>query len=123
MKFPKEYEPFFVYVDELIRENARLAIQHEADRQRILALSDRAEMLEAEAATGRDAAEACEAAMERAQVAEDKLGEANAMLRRAIRDLHFVMADGDACTVCKNKCPRGTADACEPRWRGEEAKE
>lgn len=39
------------YTDELIRENARLAVQHEADRQRMELLSERAaqaDQLEAE---------------------------------------------------------------------------
>lgn len=104
-----------IYLDELIRENARLTIQHEADHQRILALSDRVEMLEAEAATGQDAAE-------RARTAENELGKADAMLRRAIEDLHFVMAGGDACKVCALKCTFGTGD-CKPVWKGEEAEE
>ena len=104
-----------IYLDELIRENARLTVQHEADHQRILALSDRVEMLEAEAATGQDAAE-------RARTAENELGKADAMLRRAIEDLHFVMAGGDACKVCALKCTFGTGD-CKPVWKGEEAEE
>ena len=104
-----------IYLDELIRENARLTIQHEADHQRILALSDQVEMLEAEAATGQDAAE-------RARTAENELGKADAMLRRALEDLHFVMAGGDACKVCALKCTFGTGD-CKPVWRGEEAEE
>ena len=104
-----------IYLDELIRENARLTVQHEADHQRILALSDRVEMLEAEAATGQDAAE-------RARTAENELGKADAMLRRAIEDLHFVMAGGDACKVCALKCTFGTGD-CKPAWKGEEAEE
>ena len=104
-----------IYLDELIRENARLTIQHEADHQRILALSDRVEMLEAEAATGQDAAE-------RARTAENELGKADAMLAKAIEDLHFVMAGGDACKVCALKCTFGTGD-CKPVWRGEEAEE
>lgn len=104
-----------IFTDELIRENARLTIQHEADHQRILALSDRVEMLEAEAATGQDAAE-------RARTAENELGKADAMLRRAIADLHFVMAGGDACKVCALKCTFGTGD-CKPVWKGEEAEE
>ena len=104
-----------IYLDELIRENARLTIQHEADHQRILALSDQVEMLEAEAATGQDAAE-------RARAAENELGKADAMLRRAIEDLHFVMAGGDACKVCALKCTFGTGD-CKPVWKGEEAEE
>ena len=104
-----------IFTDELIRENARLTIQHEADHQRILALSDQVEMLEAEAATGQDAAE-------RARTAENELGKADAMLRRAIEDLHFVMAGGDACKVCALKCTFGTGD-CKPVWKGEEAEE
>lgn len=104
-----------IYLDELIRENARLTIQHEADHQHILALSDQVEMLEAEAATGQDAAE-------RARTAENELGKADAMLRRAIEDLHFVMAGGDACKVCALKCTFGTGD-CKPVWKGEEAEE
>ncbi len=39
-----------IFVDELIRENARLTVQHEADHQIILALSDRVEQLEKEVA-------------------------------------------------------------------------
>ena len=116
MKFPKEYEPFFVYVDELVRECARLHIQHEADQQRILALSDLVEQLEHEG--GPLAAEA----RERAHIAEDKLGGVNAMLRRALDDLHFVMAGGDACKVCACKCTFGTGE-CKPVWKGEEAEE
>lgn len=104
-----------IYLDELIRENARLTIQHEADHQRILALSDRVEMLEAEAATGQDV-------VERVRIAENELGKADAMLRRAIEDLHFVMAGGDACKVCACKCTFGTGD-CKPVWKGEEAEE
>lgn len=104
-----------IYLDELIRENARLTIQHEADHQRILALSDQVEMLEAEAATGQDAAE-------RARTAKNELGKADAMLRRAIEDLHFVMAGGDAGKVCALKCTFGTGD-CKPVWKGEEAEE
>lgn len=104
-----------IFTDELIRENARLTIQHEADHQRILALSDQVEMLEAEAATGQDAAE-------RARTAENELGKADAMLRRAIEDLHFVMAGGDACKVCACKCTFGTGE-CKPVWKGEETEE
>ena len=104
-----------IYLDELIRENARLTIQHEADHQRILALSDQVEMLEAEAATGQDAAE-------RARSAENELGKADAMLRRAVEDLHFLMAGGDACKVCALKCTFGTGE-CKPVWKGEEAEE
>ena len=104
-----------IYLDELIRENARLTIQHEADHQQILALCDHVKALEAEAEASQDAAE-------RARSAENELGKADAMLRRAIEDLHFVMAGGDACKVCALKCTFGTGD-CKPVWKGEEAEE
>ena len=104
-----------IFTDELIRENARLTIQHEADHQQILALCDHVKALEAEAEASQDAAE-------RARSAENELGKADAMLRRAVEDLHFLMAGGDACKVCALKCTFGTGD-CKPVWKGEEAEE
>lgn len=104
-----------VYLDELIRENARLTVQHEADQQRILALSDLVEQIEQDNSVTAEA-------QERAHIAEDKLGGVNAMLRRALDDLHFVMAGGDACKVCACKCTFGTGE-CKPVWKGEEAEE
>lgn len=104
-----------VYLDELIRENARLTVQHEADQQRILALSDLVEQIEQDNSVTAEA-------QERARIAEEKLGGVNAMLARAIEDLHFVMAGGDTCKVCALKCTFGTGD-CKPVWRGEEAEE
>ena len=105
-----------IFTDELIRENARLTIQHEVDQQRILALSDLVEQLEREG--GPLAAEA----RERAHIAEEKLGGVNTMLASALEDLRFVMAGGDACKVCARKCTFGTGE-CKPVWRGEEAEE
>ena len=105
-----------IFTDELIRENARLTIQHEADQQRILALCDRVEQLE------RDGGPAVAEARERAYIAENKLSGVNAMLAKAIEDLHFVMAGGDACKVCTRKCTFGTGE-CKPVWKGEEAEE
>lgn len=107
-----------IFTDELIRENARLTIQHEADHERILALIDLVKQLEQENSELSSRAKQAEgdlglvaAGLEREKVLASKLDQ-------AIHDLHFVMADGDACTVCKNKCLMGTADACEPRWKG-----
>lgn len=107
-----------IFTDELIRENARLTIQHEADHERILALLDLVKQLEQENSELSSRVEQAEgdlglvaAGLEREKVLASKLDQ-------AIHDLHFVMADGDACTVCKNKCLMGTADACEPRWKG-----
>lgn len=108
-----------VYLEELIRENARLTVQHRADHDTILALSDRVEMLEAEAATAKDAESTIAYERERVYQAGCKLADVNAMLARAIEDLHFVMADGDGCKVCTRKCAFGTGE-CKPVWRGEE---
>ena len=95
------------YTDELIRENARLAVQHEADRQRMELLSElEAELTEAQS-----------------QILDLQAG-ANAgknlanKLLRAVSDLHFVMAGGDPCKVCGKVCMMGTTK-CEPVWKGE----
>ena len=115
-----------IFMDELIRENARLTVQHEADHQRILALSDLVETLETEAkdnaASGTEALAACGRAQTQARTAEAKLGKSEAMLRRAVADLHFVMAGGDPCKVCTVKCAFGEG-TCKPVWRGEEPEE
>ena len=107
-----------IFTDELIRENARLTVQVEAERQH---------RRELEAVVARLKLET-EGLSSRVEQAEDDLGMVAAGLERekvlaskldqAIHDLHFVMAGGDACTVCKNKCLMGTADACQPRWKG-----
>ena len=103
-----------VYLDELIRENARLTVQHEADLLRADQLEERLASL--------PSTQDIRQAQERARIAEEKLGGVNAMLARAIEDLHFVMAGGDTCKVCALKCTFGTGD-CKPVWRGEEAEE
>lgn len=105
-----------VYTEELIRENARLTIQHEADHQRILALCDRVEQLERENSTLSSRAELAEGDL---QLVKDGLSREKVLaekLDQAIQDLHALMAGGDACAVCKNKCLMGAA--CEPRWKG-----
>lgn len=109
-----------IFVDELIRENARLTVQHEADQQRILALCDRVEQLEQDEGSAVKALEACGRAQDRARIAEVKLGQSEAMLRKAVADLHFVMAGGDPCKVCTVKCAFGEG-TCKPVWRGEKA--
>ena len=72
------------------------------------------EMLESgmaqEAPASTEVLEAAERAQERARAAEAKLA-------KAVADLHFVMAGGDPCKVCANKCKMG--DPCTPAWRGE----
>jgi len=88
-----------VFVDELIRENARLTVQHEADQQKI---ADLRQML------GEQDAQS---------VSETRA--LNEMLGKAIADLHYIMAGGDACKVCTVKCAFGEGH-CSPVWRGEE---
>ena len=105
-----------VYMEELIRENARLTVLVEAEKRHrreleaALArlkhdnevLSSRAELVEGDLQMAKDG-------LEREKVLAVKLDQ-------AIQDLHVVMAGGDACTVCGNKCLMGAA--CEPRWKG-----
>lgn len=107
-----------VYLEELVRENARLTVQVEAERQHQRELEEVLARLKQENSALFSRAEQAEgdlglvaAGLERAKVLAVKLDQ-------AIEDLHFVMAGGDACTKCKNKCLMGTADACQPRWKG-----
>lgn len=106
-----------IYTEELIRENARLTVQHEADHQRVLALCDRVEQLEQEKRTLVSRAELAEGDLSLAAAGLEREKVLAAKLDQAIRALHSVMAGGDACKVCKNKCLMGTAD-CKPRWKG-----
>ena len=101
-----------IFVDELIRENARLTIQHEADQQVIRDLRQRAAMEELEAMVDKAKADY--------EVARQEAQALDARLRRAIADLHFVMAGGDPCKVCTVGCLMGAGD-CKPVWKGEQA--
>ena len=111
-----------IYLDELIRENARLTIQHEADLLRADKLAAELEEVKASVPSANEALEACGRAQAQARTAEAKLGKSEAMLRRAIADLHFVMAGGDPCGVCTVKCTFGEGN-CKPVWREEEREE
>lgn len=62
--------------------------------------------------TSTETQESAEKVQERARAAE-------AMLAKAVEDLHFVMAGGDPCKVCTKKCLMGEGN-CKPVWRGEE---
>lgn len=101
-----------IYMDELVRENARMAVQHEADRLKI-------EMLEQQIADQAANIASLEAHAYAREDAEEH-HHAEAKLRQAISDLHFVMAGGDPCKVCTVKCAFGEGH-CKPVWRGEEA--
>ena len=111
-----------IFVDELIRENARLTVQHEADLLRADQLAAELEEAKAAVPSAQEALEACDRAQNRARTAEAKLSQVNAMLARAIDDLHYVMAGGDPCRVCTVKCAFGEG-TCKPVWRGEEKAE
>jgi len=97
-----------IYMDELVRENARLSVQHEADRQ--LLEAQEARLAEQTAEGTSEALAACERAQQRARIAEAKLD-------KAIKDLLFVMAGGDPCKVCSRKCLMGEGN-CSPVWKG-----
>ena len=105
-----------VYMDELIRENARLTVQHEADRQTIFALSERVEGLEQNGEELSRQIEQAEENLNLAARAAEREKVLAAKLDQAVKDLRFVMAGGDPCKVCKNKCMMGKA--CRPRWKG-----
>lgn len=100
-----------IFCDELIRENARLTVQHEADVQRMKEL--RAAVIKAES-------EAAEIAAVDESVA-DASG-LSAKLAEAIKDLHFVMAGGDPCKVCAKVCMMGEGN-CQPVWTGEKTED
>ena len=100
-----------VYCDELIRENARLTIQHEADRLTLEQM--RKQCVSSEECTAKVAE-----AYARADKAKRDAEALNSKLRQAIADLHFVMAGGDPCKVCAKVCMMGEGN-CQPVWTGE----
>ncbi len=99
-----------IYLDELIRENARLTVQHEADRQLLEQMRERPSDAEEYWAMGAEMAARLDKVSAEAE-------EAKCSLQQAVKDLHAVMAGGDPCKICLNKCPMGTAE-CKPAWRG-----
>lgn len=98
-----------VYLDELIRENARLTVMQEAFRMRITELEQQIEDQAANIAS----LEAHSYAREDAE----NLQYYKSQLLKAITDLRFVMAGGDPCKVCAQKCMMGEGN-CKPVWRG-----
>ena len=116
-----------IFVDELIRENARLTVQHEADQQIIDGYKKRAAELEAlhtkTAAEYEDRIagykEDLDGLIEAHNQAEETIPALQKKLAKAIADLHFVMAGGDPCKVCTVKCTFGAGN-CKPVWSGEE---
>lgn len=103
-----------IYLDELIRENARLTIQHEVDQQKMGTLERQIEDQAANIAS-----------LEANSYAREDLEELADLRRKifkAIKDLHFVMAGGDPCRVCAKKCMMGEGN-CQPVWTGEKTED
>ena len=107
-----------IYMEELIRENVRLTVQVEAQRQHAQTLSANLSRMRDERDRLAQQAEEAEENLSLAAAGLEREKGLAVKLDQAIQDLHSVMAGGDACKVCKNKCLMGTADACEPRWKG-----
>ena len=103
-----------IFVDELIRENARLTVQHKADEMEMAELEGHNSVLQQELDRLGLYADMQEDIMEHQRTKR--------MLDQAIKDLQFVMAGGDPCKVCTVKCAFGTGE-CKPVWRGEEPAE
>lgn len=102
----KQLETNRVYYSELIRENARLTVQHEADLQVINGLSDQTEQLSGELQEANARAEALDESTTMAQ---------SAFAAKAIETVHFLMGGGDPCTVCIKSCKMGE-DCKGPLW-------
>lgn len=107
-----------IYPDELVRENARLTVQVEAERQHRQEIEAALTRLKLENESLTSRAEQAESDLSLVAAGLEREKVLASQLDRAIKDLHFVMAGGDACTVCKNKCLMGTTDVCKPRWKG-----
>lgn len=106
-----------IFCDELIRENARLTVQHEADVQRMKEL--RAAVIKAEIAAVDESVAELERELKKAVADASGL---SARLAEAIKDLHFVMAGGDPCKVCAKVCMMGEGN-CQPVWTGEKTED
>ena len=102
-----------VYLDELIRENARLTVMQEAFRVRIAELEQQIEDQAANIASLEVHSYARESADDLRHYRHYKR-----LLKKAVNDLHFFMAGGDPCKVCAKKCMMGEGN-CQPVWTGE----
>lgn len=105
-----------VYSEELIRENARLTVRLEAERQQRRELEAAIARLKQENDDLRYQVETLSKDIGGLTQDSARAEELSEKLDRAIKDLHVVMAGGDACKICKNKCRMGT-DVCKPRWK------
>ena len=101
-----------IYTDELIRENARLIVQHEADKLTIERYAKEAE----------EAGAMCNAVQKEAATMKAELDAERAAYAKLLKDMHFVMAGGDPCKVCAKVCMMGEGN-CQPEWTGEKTED
>lgn len=94
-----------IYMDELIRENARLTIRHEADQMVIEELTEKMGLMET-----------AERAAKEAVPLKIELDKTKALLAQASEVIHYLMKSGDPCKVCAKTCKMG--EECVPLWRG-----
>lgn len=106
-----------VYLEELIRENARLTVRLEAERQHRRELEATIAQLTQENDDLSGQVEALSSEFGGLSQDSARAEELSATLDRAVKDLHAVMAGGDACAICNHKCNMGSYD-CHPRWKG-----
>lgn len=106
-----------IYLEELVRENARLTVRLESEQQHRREMEATLARLKRENEDLSTRVEQADEDLSRAVAGVSREKELSSKLEQAIKDLHFVMANGDACQVCKNKCPMGTND-CKPLWKG-----
>ena len=111
-----------IYTDELIRENARLIVQHEADKLTIEALRQQVQDLERYAKEAEEAGAMCNAVQKEAAMMKAELDAERAAYAKLLKDMHFVMAGGDPCKVCAKVCMMGEGN-CQPEWTGEKTED
>lgn len=111
-----------IFCDELIRENARLTVQHEADVQRVKELQAAVIKAKSEAAEAAAVDEAVAELELELKTAKAEANDLSAKLASAIKALRFVMAGGDPCKVCAKVCMMGEGN-CQPVWTGEKTED
>lgn len=94
-----------IYMDELVRENARLTIRHEADQQIIVELTEKLGLMDT-----------AERVAQEAVSLKIELDKTKATLAQASEVIHYLMKSGDPCKVCAKTCKMG--EECVPLWRG-----
>lgn len=101
-----------IYLEELIRENARLTIRHEADKQMLVDYKETLARRNAEIEAllkSADEQKHVKEAMDRAQYVAAKLAKAE-------KTIHHLLRGGDPCKVCARDCKMGSG-CHDPIWK------